>query len=627
MSARAASAARRADAQALIFLACAGCCAISAQAAPKAPYSPYANPQHAQRLYWGDTHLHTSYSSDAGMIGNTLGPAEAYRFARGEQVTSSSGLPLRLDRPLDFLVVADHAENLGLAEMIRRADPELLKTEAGREWHALFKQGQGYQAFLAWAKSVVAGEDRIGNEKAVAAMWDEIIAAAEKYNAPGLFTSLIGFEWTSTPQGNNLHRVVVFRDGPEKVGQVLPYSLFDSQNPEDLWRYMAAYEERTGGSVLAIPHNSNLSGGLMFAVETFDGKPFDKNYAQRRMRWEPLLEITQIKGDSETHPKLSPADEFADYGRWDKANILGSIVNEDWMLPYEYARSALKLGMKLQGEIGENPFKYGFIAGTDAHTSVSAVGEENYWGKLAANEPSKDRYKHYVIKSPLDEKYSSFGWQELGSGIAAVWAKDNTREELFDAMRRKETYATTGSRIAVRFFGGWDYAPKDVWRSDMVDIGYARGVPMGGDLKAASAKAPSFMVAAMRDPMGANLDRIQIVKAWVDGAGQPQEKVFNVAVSDGRKIAGDGSVAPVGSTADVATATYSNHLGATELRAVWSDPAFDPAQRAVYYARVLEIPRPTWIARDQAYFDMQAPDDVAKVVQDRAYTSPIWYQP
>jgi len=611
----------------LMIAVCVGAIGTAAQAGSDEPYSPYANPKHAQRVYFGDLHLHTSYSADAGMIGNTLGPAEAYRFARGEQVTTSSGLPLRLDRPLDFLAVSDHAENLGLPEAIRRSDPELLKTQKGREWHDLVKQGEGYKAFIDWAMGVVGtSTDQIKNSAMAEAMWDEITTTAEKYNTPGLFTTLLAFEWTSTPEGNNLHRVVIFRDGADKAGQILPYSLFDSADPEKLWQFLAAYEKRTDGQVLAIPHNSNLSGGLMFAVETMDGKPFDKDYAQRRSHWEPLLEITQIKGDSETHPKLSPKDEFADYGRWDKANILGTTLHEDRMFQYEYARAALQLGLKVQEEVGENPFKFGFVGSTDAHTSVSAVAEENYWGKFAANEPSKDRYKHFVVKSPLDEKYSSFAWEELGSGLAGIWAKENTREELFDALRRKETFATTGSRITVRFFGGWDFVAKDVWRSDMVDIGYDKGVPMGGDLQTPSSEAPTFMVAAMRDPTGANLDRVQIVKGWVDGAGQLQEKVYNVAVSDGRQIAADGTVPPVGSTADVATATYSNEIGDPELRAVWTDPEFDPALRAVYYARVLEIPRPTWVARDQMYFNMQTPDEVTKVAQDRAYTSPIWYQ-
>ena len=592
------------------------------------PYSPHADARYSQNLYWGDTHLHTSYSTDAGLVGNLLGPEDAYRFARGEQVTSSSGLPVRLDRPLDFLVVSDHAENLGLAEMIRQSDPDLLKIEYGKKWHDMFKRGENYSALMEWAYAMMKGDDKIKNSKLAQSMWDNVAAAADKYNSPGLFTAFIGFEWTSTPDGNNLHRVVIFKDGADKTRQVLPYSQFDSLDPEDLWRYMAGYEEKTGGSVLAIPHNSNVSNGLMFAVEKFNGQPMDKDYAERRMRWEPLVEVTQIKGDSETHPKLSPTDEFADYGRWDKANIVGSIPKEDWMLQHEYARSALKLGLQLEDKIGVNPFKFGMIGSSDAHTSISSVGEDNYWGKFAANEPSQDRYKHYVIKSPLNDKYSSYGWDELASGLAAVWARDNTREALFEALRRKETYATTGSRITVRFFGGWDYREGDAERSDMVEIGYTKGVPMGGDLMSGTAgKSPTFMVAALRDPMGANLDRIQIVKGWMDAAGELHEKVYNVVVSDGRTIGANGEVQAVGTTVDLSNASYTNSIGDAELRALWRDPEFDPAQRAVYYARVLEIPTPTWIAHDEYYFHVKAPDGLPKMGQDRAYTSPIWYLP
>ncbi len=604
------------------------CGMAAAGAAEKAPYSPYVSPPGAQRVYFGDTHLHTAYSTDAGLIGNRLGPEEAYKFARGHEVMLSSGQPARLDRPLDFLVVSDHAENLGLAEAIRTSNPELLSNETGRAWHDLFKAGKGYEAFVEWVIAAGQRKDLIANERLAQSMWDEISDIADRYDEPGLFTAFIGYEWSSMPQeGNNLHRVLIFRDDGAHTKQVLPFSLYDSEDPERLWAYMAKYEERTGGKVLAIPHNSNLSNGMMFAVEKFDGEPLDKDYAMRRMRWEPVIEVTQIKGDSETHPKLSPNDEFADYARWDDTNLLGRRLKEDWMLQFEYARSALKLGLRLDAELGANPFKFGLVGSTDSHTSVSAIAEENFMGKASLHEPSATRHKTVLIKSPLNDRYTKVGWQEIGSGLAAIWSNDNSRAALFDAIRRKETYATTGSRMTVRFFGGWDYTAADVWRSDMTEIGYTRGVPMGGDLQGYTSKPPSFMVAAMRDPMGANLDRIQIVKGWMDAAGELQEKVFNVAVSDGRQIAADGSVPRVGSTADVATATYSNDIGAAELRVVWTDPEFDPALRSVYYVRVLEIPRPTWVARDEVYYQIQAPDNVTKVAQERAYTSPIWFTP
>jgi len=597
-------------------------------------YSPYVertatDRNFAEGLYWGDTHLHTRYSTDSGMVGNKLSPDEAYRFAKGEEVISSTGQRARLIRPLDFLVISDHAENLGLAPMIAESNPDLLKTEYGKKWHDMVKAGEGYEAFREWGSSIFEN-DRINSKKMQRTVWDRQIKAAEQHNDPGRFTALIGFEWTSlntaeTP--SNLHRVVIFKDGARKVSQVLPYSAFDSQDPEDLWKYMANYEDKTGGSLLAIPHNGNLSNGLMFAVERLNGKPIDRQYAETRMRWEPLYEVTQIKGDGEAHPYLSPEDEWADYGTWDKGDIAGMKPKQDDMLQYEYARSALQIGLQQEQKIGANPFKFGMIGSTDAHTGLASTREENYWGKFAGTEPAADRYKHYVIKAfSGDESLSTFAWEEVSSGLAAVWARENTREAIFEAMQKKETYATTGTRITVRFFGGWDYGQDDVYRPDAVAIGYRRGVPMGGDLPKTKSgkKAPVFMVGALKDPWSGNLDRIQIVKGWVDENGKRQERIFDVAVSDGRDIDVDGRcMTPVGNTVDEVNATYLNTIGDAELRAVWRDPDFNPAHRAVYYARVLEIPTPTWQAYDAQFYDVKMPEEVPLSHQERAYTSPI----
>jgi hypothetical protein len=607
---------------------------------PPKIYSPYvertaADSNFAEGVYWGDTHLHTSYSTDAGMFGNTLGPDAAFRFARGEEVLTSHGIRARLIRPLDFLVVADHAENLGLAPFIAESNPELLKSEWGRMVHDLVKAGKSREAFQAWlTDAVTAGTDPIDNPRMSRAVWDREIDFADEYDEPGRFTALIGFEWTSiaTKQApGNLHRVVVFKDGRERVGQVLPFSTFDSYDPEDLWDYMASYEQATGGSVLAIAHNGNVSNGLMFPVERLNGQPVDLDYAEARARFEPLYEVTQIKGDGEAHPLLSPDDEFADYGTWDKSDIAGFKPKEDWMLQYEYARSALQIGMQLEQKLGVNPYKFGMVGSTDAHTSLATTREENFFGKAPHLEPEADRWEHVIIASLAgDPKLSSYSYESIGAGLAAVWARENTREGLFDAMQKKETYATTGTRIRVRFFGGWDYGSDEVFRPDAVSIGYRRGVAMGGDLpeQPSGKTAPVFMVAALRDTWSGNLDRVQIIKGWIDDKGDRQERVYDVAVSDGRTIASDGRCrTPVGNTVDVADASYLNNIGDAELRAVWTDPDFNPKHRAFYYARVLEIPTPTWQAYDSKRFGVTMPDTVPMFGQERAYTSPIWYTP
>ena len=601
----------------------------------KAEYSPYLNDRYPQRVFWGDTHTHTAYSTDAGMVGNRLGPEEAYRFARGEEVTSSSGVRTRLQRPLDFLVVADHAENLGLAPMIAESNPALLKTAFGREISQLVRAGKYWEAYGLWGEGMQTRQDPLkGEDELVRTMWHRLTETAEKFNEPGKFTAFIGYEWTSSPAGNNLHRNVIFRDGKDKADQIIPMSNYDSSDPEDLWAWMAKYEEKTGGRMLAIPHNGNLSNGLMFDDVTFTSrKRIDRNYAERRQRWEPVYEVTQMKGDGEAHPLLSPDDEFADYGTWDKGSFGPEPKTRD-MLPREYARTALGRGLKYESELGVNPFKFGMIGSTDTHTSLATTEENNYFGKATPGEPSKDpaRFEEKitgVMQQPDGPDITMRHYQTLASGLAGVWAEENSRESLWDALKRKEVYATTGTRMTVRVFAGWDFTADDVLRPDFAHTGYQRGVPMGSELrKAPKGVAPRFVIRALRDVDGANLDRIQIIKGWLDGKGEPRERVYDVAVSDGRKIGPDGRCrTPVGNTVDVKTATYTNSIGAPLMMGYWQDPDFDARQRAFYYVRVLEIPTPRWTTYDAVFYAKALPTGVPASEQERAYTSPIWYTP
>ncbi|MGB3038958.1 MAG: DUF3604 domain-containing protein [Methyloceanibacter sp.] len=600
----------------------------------KRAYSPYAGRNFPTRPLFGDTHLHTSFSMDAGAFGARLGPADAYRFAKGEEVMASSGQPAKLSRPLDFLVVSDHSDNMGFFPQLLAGNPAMLSDPTGRRWYDMIQSGHGADAaieiIVAFSQGTFpAALASLPGTPAYESAWRETIKAAEEANDPGRFTAFIGYEWTSNTGGNNLHRNVIFRDGSARASLVEPFTVVQplgSDNPRDLWKWMEAYESKTGGSVLAIAHNGNLSNGRMFPIiESFTGKPIDREYAETRAKWERLYEATQIKGDGETHPYLSPNDEFANFERWDKGNLDLSELKKPEMLEYEYARSALKLGLKLESELGVNPYKFGMIGSTDAHTGLAAVEEDNFFGKTSSSEPSPDRANHPFVKT---EKAVIMGWETTASGYAAVWASENTREAIFDAMQRRETYATTGPRMLVRFFGGYDFTPADANTRSPAVIGYTKGVPMGGDLEAAPAgKVPSFLVAALKDPIGANLDRYQIVKGWVDAKGEMQEKVYDVAWSGDRKPGADGKVPSVGSTVDVANATWTNTIGAPELIAVWTDPDFDPTQRAFYYGRVLEIPTPRWTAYDATYFNVKMGPEVPMQMQERAYTSPIWYSP
>ena len=586
------------------------------------------------RAYFGDTHLHTSFSPDAGMAGTKVGPNDAYRFVLGETVTSSTGQAATISRPLDFVVIADHAENLGLADAIANSDPGLLSDPFGKELYDLVIAGKGVDAFNALVQKMAKGaEAKIKSESMLRNAWTKIMELADQYNDPGEFTAFIGYEWTSQPSGNNLHRVVVFRGDKASVDPVLPFSLFDSENAEDLWDYMAAYEKDTGGQVLAIPHNGNLSSGMMFAPQyQTDGKAIDKSYAEMRSRWEPIMEVTQSKGTSEAHPFLSPDDEFADFEIVDTTNLGGTAQRTTDMIQYEYARSALKMGLEFEESLGANPFKFGMVGSTDSHAGLPATREDNWWGKAPFLEPSPNRWKDVLIRSSLDPALDLTALQLAASGLAGVWATDNTREAIWDAMARREVFGTTGTRLQIRIFGGYGFGSDDLSQTDLATKGYAAGVPMGSDLAAAPEGAsPGFLVEAMRDPLGANLDRIQIVKGWLDENGAAQEEVHNVVWSnaDVRALDAQGNLTSVGSTVNEMEATYSNSIGADALRGFWQDPDFDSAQKAFYYARVMEIPTPRWLAYDRKNYDLydEMPEDVRYSSQERAYSSPIWYSP
>jgi hypothetical protein len=603
-------------------------------------YSPYAGRNFPTRVFWGDTHLHTSASMDAGAFGNRLGFEEAYRFGRGEELTSSTGLRVKLSRPMDFLVIADHSDNMGFFPDLFAGKPELLADPTGKRWYDMVQAG-GDQAVKA-ALEIIDAFSRgtfpkallyLPGTQAYRSTWEQIIKAAEKYNDPGRFTAFIGYEWTSqVPPGNNLHRVVVYRDGGDKAIQTEPYTTLPptgSTTPEDLWKVLQAYEQKTGGRLLAIPHNGNLSNGMMFPlINPVTKTVLTREYAETRARWEPLYETTQIKGDGESHKLLSPNDELAGYEVWDKGNLNLSELKKPEMLPHEYARSALQLGLLLEQKLGINPYKFGLIGSTDSHTSLTAVEEDNFFGKHSGAEPSPHRAMHQFMKNG---DTVIMGWETVSSGYAGVWATENTRAALWDAMKRREVYATTGPRMIVRFFGGWDFTPGDAQTRLPAEAGYAKGVPMGGELRAApDGKPPTFLVAALKDPISGNLDRIQIVKGWIDAKGDRKEKVYDVAWGDVDKRKpdpGTGKLPPVGNTVDVPNATWTNTIGDPELISAWKDPDFDAKLRAVYYARVIEIPTPRWTAYDAKKFGIKLPPEVPMITQERAYTSPIWYTP
>ncbi|MFM5916008.1 MAG: DUF3604 domain-containing protein [Novosphingobium sp.] len=587
-----------------------------------------------ERVYWGDTHLHTANSPDAFAFGNRLEPEDALRFARGEEVTSSSGIKAKLARPLDFLVISDHSDGFATIKDLYNAPRMMISDPTMLRWYDMMHSGPEGSAKAAQELIDAKAHNTLpasvlnpaGAAERLKSDWLKHISAVEHYNEPGKFTAFIGFEYTLMDGGNNLHRNVIFRDSGNKVASFLPIASFGTVKPDQLWDFMDSYEQKTGGKVLAIPHNSNLSNGLMFMMTQPDGGPMSAEYARRRAAHEPVVEITQIKGDSEAHPFLSPNDEFAGYGTagWDTNNLMSTQPTKPGDYAGNYVREALKRGLLIEQRTGVNPYKFGVIGSTDAHTALSTADDNNYFGKFPTVEPSAERA---MKPQNLGEHQGRFGWNYLASGYAAVWATSNTRAAIFDAMMRREVYGTTGPRMTIRFFGGWDFKGDDL-KGDWVKAGYQRGVPMGGNLSAHAGGAPSFIVSALKDPMDANLDRVQVVKGWVDKAGQAHEKVFDVVWSDmAKRVPVNGKVPAVGDTVNTDTATVANTIGAPTLATVWTDPEFDPAQRCFYYLRVLMIPTPSWVDYDKVRFHLTLPADVPLKQQERGYTSAIWYNP
>ena len=598
-------------------------------------FSPYAARTFATHPLWGDTHLHTGNSFDAGAFGATLMPEDAFRFARGDEVVSSTGIPIRLSRPLDWLAVTDHSDNVGFFPDLRAGNENILSVPKGQEWYDRIQAGDGvgvaYEMIGLFANGNFPSDLMYWPDTpAFRSVWERSVAAAETYNDPGHFTAFIGYEWTSLVTGNNMHRVVIYRDDAEKALYNVPYTTyppFGSPNPRDLWKWLADFEKNTGGDVVALAHNGNLANGIMFPVDAqYDGRQLDKEYVEQRIKWEPLYEVTQIKGDGEAHPYLSPEDEFADYETWDIGNLdTVPTVKTDDMLAGEYAREELKNGLVLEKRLGTNPYKFGMVGSTDSHTGLATAQEDNFFGKHSGAEPKPGRMGHPFLEN---DKGTIMGWGMVSSGLAAVYAEENTRESIFDAMERKEVYATTGSRMTVRFFGGWEYTDLDMSSRTPAFAGYQKGVPMGGDLPdRGKNEAPTFMVFALRDPIGGNLDRIQIIKGWMDKKGNTHEKVYDVVWAGDREPGSSGKLPPVGNTVNAATASFTNTIGESELATVWTDPDFDRKQSAFYYARVIEIPTPRWSTIEAFRFDMEIPEGAPVSTQERAYTSPIWYTP
>ena len=581
------------------------------------PYSPPLRQDYPNNLYWGDTHVHTYLSPDAYPLGSRTTPDEAYRFAKGETIRASGGDEMQLARPLDFLMVSDHAENMGVMPRLAAGDPRLLKTEDGQQYYKLFpqlpplrevlkaKSLAEYQTkfrALVMAKSAKSGDYGI-NADFRREVWEGVVAVAEKHYDPGRFTTFAGYEYSSGAP-SMLHRNVMYVGGPSQTKAWLPFSANDSTNPEDLWAHLERFRNESGSDVIAIPHNTNLSRGNQFKTVTYEGKPLTSAYASTKSSIEPIMEITQFKGDSETHPLVSPDDEFADF------ETMRDPGTQE-LATQSYARGALKTGLGLEAKLGVNPYKLGMIGSTDTHQGLATADEDN----LA--DAGAYRYTTRLRSS--------------ASGYAAVWAKENTREAIFSAMKRREVYATTGPRITLRFFGGWNFESDDALGPHLTKIGYRNGVPMGGDLapysrKGKGKKAPTFLLHAGKDPDGANLDRIQVVKGWRDTNGTLNEKVYDVAWSGDRSISGNGKLPTVGSSVDVASATYLNSIGSHSLSTTWTDPDFNREEAAFYYVRVLQIPTPRWQTYETSFYNIEERPEPA-VIQERAYSSPIWYTP
>ncbi|GAB5481359.1 MAG: DUF3604 domain-containing protein [Parasphingorhabdus sp.] len=561
--------------------------------------------EYPDQVFWGDLHVHSNLSFDSNSFGNqNLGPEAAYRFARGEEVETSTGQKAKLTRPLDFLMVADHAEYLGFLSALQQEDRTVLGSDLGKRWKGYLDGDEGMGPIMTEYVAMVTGAapQEVPDRKFNQSIWSNVVDIAERYNQPGKFTAFAGYEWTSMPGGRNLHRVVVFKDGPDKTKTIIPFSALDSDDPEDLWKFLEQYETKTGGSVLAIAHNGNLSGGIMFDDQRLDGTPLTQEYAKTRSRWEPVYEVTQVKGDGEAHPLLSPDDEYADFETWDEGDISQTPKPQDpalkkQMLKGEYARSGLKKGLKYAADLGVNPYEFGLMGSTDSHTGLATADDNNFWGKFKDSEQSESR---------ITSKMGGALWSNsklTASGYTGVWAQTNTREELFAAIQRREVYATTGPRIKLRIFAGWEFSKNDLEIGDFVKKGYDKGVPMGGVLSPVSGnETPRFIVSAMKDPDGASLERVQIIKAWRDSEGRLNENIYDIA-------------------------TTENVSGEAEVLAYWRDPDFRKEHHAFYYVRVIEVPTKRWTTYDAEKYDVALPSNIPKMTQERAYSSPIWYRP
>jgi len=609
-------------------------------------YSPGVGRDFPDKLLWGDTHLHSNISADAYTIGNSnLTPSDAFRFARGEEVISESGVKAKLRVPLDFFMVSDHATYIGIFKRIEDRDPTILATPLGKRWRE-YMDDNNPMLFTEFVEGLNGNQEQTFEKEIYIPIWKDITDNVDRFNQPGVFTAFSGYEWTPAPTGDNLHRVVIFKDDAETVQKIIPFSALDSNRPEDLWSFLKDYNATTGGEAISISHNSNISGGRMFPLKDSSGQPIDRAYADMRMRWEPLVEATQVKGDSETHPAVSPDDPFADYETWEgnigrsetqrmeRISTTGDCENPENYKCYRYKKSetdrykgsyvrpALRRGLELQKKIGANPYKFGVIGSSDNHTALPASAEDNFFGKFLDSEPGPGRMSNCMAgcNRPDGEGQGNLwrNWLITASGYAGVWARENTREEIFDAMKRKETYATTGPRMAVRFFGGWNFSEEDAVNPNLVEIGYSKGVPMGSDLGMREKnKSPRFLVMVSKDPNGANIERVQVIKGWVNGYGKSEEKIYDIAVSDD---AGE-------STVNIENATYNNSIGEAYITTYWEDPDFNPTLSAFYYVRVLEIPTPRWTTYDSVAFGIEIPSYVPKTHQERAYTSSIWYDP
>ncbi len=596
-----------------------------------------------RNAYFGDVHVHTRLSVDAYLFGTRTGPDDAYRFAKGEAIPHATGRPLQLVKPLDFQAVTDHGFYLGvIAELAEGsgAGSDHPLAVAARNISTPADSRRAFTEMVNHLRGQAreGGKDPLVRNDISARAWQEVVASAERHNQPGKFTTLIAYEYTTSgAEAQNLHRNVIFRGSnvPE-----LPFSRLDSPDPEDLWRWMDANRE-AGIESLAIPHNSNASDGMMFDLVRYDRSPMDADYARMRLRNEPLVEQTQVKGTSDTHPLLSPNDEWADFEIM-PIRVASPLQSK----PHgSYVRHAYRRGLEMQDNKGYNPYRFGLVGASDTHNSAGSFREDNYWSKTAVSDitpeqrgsvPLTDAQTSDVADNdplasgesglaPDGRRYAPAAARYWGaSGLAGVWAEANTRTDIYDAMRRKETFSTSGPHIPVRFFGSLNFAADLLDKADVIAAAYANGVPMGGDLSGEG--TPAFLVWAARDADSVGLARLQVIKGWLDDQDS-HERVYDVACSDGEVDPDTHRCPDNGAGVDISTCEVTADKGAAELKALWTDPDFEPGQPAFYYVRVLENPKCRWSTWDAVRSGVAPRVDMAATIQDRAWSSPIWYTP